>query len=177
MSAKPAATIKGVVLEYLAKNRPKCVDEEEFNAIRRDVVVTLNRGRAPSDAYLMDILLTTEVEVDRSLGGIPVDLRDKVRSRNREEAKASLLEMAKAYADAEDGTRAEDVRRAVRRAKDRIRLLLSGKLSPEKRQAKEEILEWMLVWLENPLVFESWIEVRLRATSDGRDETISGLTQ
>ena len=35
----------------------------------------------------------------------------------------------------------------------------------------------MLVWLENPLVFESWIEVRLRATSDGRDETISGLTQ
>ena len=173
MSVKPVATIKGVVLDYLARSQPKCVSEAEFNAIRREVIATLKRQRPPSDGYLMDILLTTEVDIDRSLGGIPADLRNKVHTSSYEHAKASLLVMAKEYADAADAARAEDVRRTVRRAKDRVRLLLRGSLSPEKRQAKQEILEWMLVWLENPLVFESWIEIRTRSMRDYRDDSVS----
>jgi hypothetical protein len=173
MSVKPVATIKGVVLDYLARNQPKCVSEAEFNAIRREVIATLKRQRPPSDSYLMDILLTTEVDIDRSLGGIPVDLRNKVHTASYEQAKASLLVMAEEYADAADAVRAEDVRRTVRRAKDRVRLLLRGGLSPEKRQAKQEILEWMLVWLENPLVLESWIEIRTRSMRDYRDDSVS----
>ena len=91
MSVKPVATIKGVVLDYLARNQPTCVGEAEFNAIRREVIATLKRQRPPSDSYLMDILLTTAVEIDRSLGGIPADLRNKVHTASYEQAKASLL--------------------------------------------------------------------------------------
>jgi len=172
MSAMPATTIKGVVLDYLARNQTRCVEAAEFNAIRREVIATLKRQRPPSDSYLMDILLTTEVDIDRSLGGIPTDLRNRVHTATHEQAKASLLVMATEYADAADATRAEDVRRTVRRAKDRVRLLLRGSLSPEKRQAKQEILEWMLVWLENPLVFKSWIEIRTRPIRDCCDDSI-----
>ncbi len=71
--------------------------------------------------------------------------------------------MARAYAAAEDAVRAEDVRRAVRNAKDRLKLILRRNLAPEKRRVKEEILRWMLAWLENPQVFETWVALRIAA--------------
>jgi hypothetical protein len=34
--------------------------------------------------------------------------------------------------------------------------------SPEKRAQKDEMVQWMLVWLENPEVFPAWVEIRKR---------------
>ena len=36
----------------------------------------------------------------------------------------------------------------------------SAKTSPEKKTIKEEMIQWMLVWLENPGVFPAWIKLR-----------------
>ena len=33
---------------------------------------------------------------------------------------------------------------------------------------KEEMIQWMLVWLENPEVFPAWVEARKKQT--GADE-------
>lgn len=157
-AAKP--TIKSLVLDYIETQQTTFVDSAEFAAIRREVVRRLERGKAPADSYLMDILSATDVAIDRRLGGIPVDLRNKIQTGTLEDARASLLAMAREYAAA-DAVRGEDIRRAVRDAKDKIKFLLSRNLPPEKRRVKQEILRWMLAWLENPNIFESWVAIRI----------------
>jgi hypothetical protein len=48
-------------------------------------------------------------------------------------------------------------------AKDRARFTSRNpRCSPEKRAVKEEMVQWMLVWLENPAVFAAWVEARKR---------------
>ena len=75
----------------------------------------------------------------------------------------SLLALATCY---EDGT--ADDKRAARRivitAKDHAKLAArSQHVSPDKRTEKEEMATWMLTWLENPVVFPLWAELRAKA--------------
>ncbi len=69
-------------------------------------------------------------------------------------------------------------------AKDRAKFLAgNARTAPEKRADKEEMAQWMLVWLENPEVFPSWVEARKRvraldaeAQSRGEDPSEPPLT-
>ena len=46
-------------------------------------------------------------------------------------------------------------------AKDRAKFLaLTPRLTAEKRTQKEEMVQWMLVWLETPEVFPAWVDAR-----------------
>jgi hypothetical protein len=57
--------------------------------------------------------------------------------------------------------RARYCRRQVIAAKDRARFAAqNSSTAPEKRAQKEEMVEWMLVWLENPEVFQVWVQAR-----------------
>ena len=57
-------------------------------------------------------------------------------------------------------------RRQAIAAKDRARFAAhSPKTSPEKKAQKEEMVQWMLVWLENPEVFPAWVDIRKRYCS------------
>ena len=48
-------------------------------------------------------------------------------------------------------------------AKDRARFVARNpKTSPDKKAQKDEMAQWMLVWLENPEVFPAWVEIRKR---------------
>ena len=160
MAARKARSVRAAVLEFLEEQSPAIVDRGALDRIRRHIAATCNRRRPPSKAYVLDILLSTDVPVDRAVGGIPVDLRGRVRTKSLEDTKRSLIEMTREYEAAPDRQRAGDVRRAVVRTKDHLKLALAGGISPEKRPAKEEILRWLLVWLENPGIFESWVAVR-----------------
>ena len=52
------------------------------------------------------------------------------------------------------------------KVKDRARFASRNpKVSPEKRAVKEEMVQWMLVWLENPEVFPAWVRARKLAPS------------
>jgi hypothetical protein len=63
-----------------------------------------------------------------------------------------------------DKPRAEDCRRAVRKGKDRLKLVLRRRdLAPQKRQQKQELVEWFLIWLEAPSLFPAWLEARRAA--------------
>ena len=161
-AAKPPAkrAVKSIVLDYIETRGTTLVDEAAFAAIRKEAARGSARGKTPSDLYLLDILSDAGIEIDRRLGGVPVDLRDRIRTETLADARESLAALAREYA-AGDAARAEDIRRAVRNAKDRLKFLLGRKLSADKRRVKEEVLCWMLVWLENPLVFESWVALRL----------------
>ena len=170
-------TIKSLVLQYLEQRRPVLVDEEVLWSIEAEISKALRRERPVSRSYLLEVLSATTVEISRSLGGLPVDLRHRVHFADTDQAAASLLDMQREYEEARNGgnaERARDVRRAVRKSKDRLRLLLGRRsLSADKRREKQELIEWFLVWLENPEVFLQWIELR-RRSSGGASEFTSG---
>jgi hypothetical protein len=49
------------------------------------------------------------------------------------------------------------VRRAVITSKEHARLAARN---PAKRAEKEEMILWMLTWLENPPLFAAWVRLR-----------------
>ena len=112
-----------------------------------------------SESYLRDLLQATGLPIEQPFGG--------VRQSSFEELEASLLEMEKAYSKAvanSDRGRATACRRIVIQAKDRARLVSRNpKVDSEKRLRKAEMVEWMLVWLENPGIFESWVGLRKKS--------------
>ena len=124
-------------------------------------------GSQASRRYLLDLLLSTDIEIARSIGGFAPDLRGRVRTRDHESAAETLVEMSTEYSRAHvggDKQRMEDCRRAVRHAKDRLFVALRRKgLSAAKRKEKAEIREWFVVWLETPELFPDWIELRRRS--------------
>ena len=89
---------------------------------------------------------------------------DACISATRRAAASSLLDLQQEFEQARrrgDRQRAEDCRSAVRQAKDRLRLVLRGAhFSPEKKEVKQELLRWFLVWLETPELFSQWLELR-----------------
>lgn len=120
----------------------------------------MNRRRPVSRAYLLDILLSTEVPVDPAIGGIPVDLRGKVSIATRDEARTTLIAMAREYERAGDRPRAAGVRRAVLRTRNHLKLALSRPMRPDRHESRREIDRWMRVWLEAPSLFEAWLDLR-----------------
>jgi hypothetical protein len=109
-----------------------------------------------SDHYLRQLLHATGLPVAQPFGG--------VRLGSFRELEESLLAMEKEYAQAvasKDALRAKACRRAAIQAKDRARLFSRNeKVDPEKRKHKAEMVEWILVWLENPAIFGTWVELR-----------------
>ncbi len=134
--------------EYLEERRPAAITEEVW----RELAALL----APvSENYLRELLHATGLPIEPPFGG--------VRQRSFEELAESLLELERAYGSG-DAARKKACRRVVIQAKDRARLVSRNpKVDPEKRRQKEEMVEWMLVWLENPGIFESWVRLRKQA--------------
>jgi hypothetical protein len=160
-------SIKSFILNYLNANRPPLVDRRVLSAICREAEQALQRDKPVSRAYVLDVVSETQIPIDRALGGLPVDLRGRIHFHDKDAAAASLADMTGEYQVARAGgdkTRAEDCRRAVRKGKDRLKLLLRrDNLSPQKREEKQELLQWFLVWLEAPPLFPGWLELRRRA--------------
>jgi len=158
------------VQEFLDRERPKRIGRLEMAALEKAVLD--RRGRVSSREALLDVLFETDLEIDRAVGGLPTDLRDRVRTREPQASAVSLIEMSAEYAAARrasDDQRGSDCRRAVMRAKQRLRRTLARpNLSEPKRREKQELFEWFLVWLESPEIFPDWIELRLRALSKTR---------
>ena len=162
-------SIKSLVLRYLEVHRPAEIDEKELAAIERSVRDGLAKAKPVSRSYLLGILSETPLAIARSLGGLPVDLRGRVHFSTLEHAGESLLDLQEQYSRARAAAhkeRQQDCRRAVRQAKDRLKLMLrKPNLPAEKRREKEEILLWFLVWLETPELFDRWLALRRREAS------------
>jgi len=97
--------------------------------------------------------------------GIPVaQPYGGVRQKTFEDLEQSLVEMERVYSGASqrgDRATAQYCRSVVIEAKDHARLAArSAKTAPEKKAQKEEMVDWMLVWLENPGVFPVWVKLR-----------------
>jgi len=109
-----------------------------------------------SESYLRRLLADAGIPVEPPFGG--------VRQKTFDELERSLLDLEQVYSSASqagDRARAQLCRNVVIQAKDHGRLAARGaKTSPEKKAQKEEMIQWMLVWLENPGIFPTWVKLR-----------------
>jgi hypothetical protein len=128
--------------DYLAERQPAAITEAVWLELRE-------RLAPVSESYLRDLLRDTGLPFDQPYAG--------VRQHTLEELEQSLLQMLAVYTEAVaagNRDRARYCRRQVIAAKDRARFLA------KKHPPKEEMVQWMLVWLENPEVFPAWVEAR-----------------
>jgi hypothetical protein len=146
-------SVKQQLRDYLAAVQPAAVTE----AVWRDLLAQL----APvSESYLRDLLRDTGLPFEQPFAG--------VRQHTFPELEQSLREMLDVYTAATragERERARYCRRQVIAAKDRAKFLARApRTTEEKRTEKEEMAQWMLVWLENPEVFPAWVDARKRVS-------------
>jgi hypothetical protein len=144
-------SIKQQVREFLSAQQPAAITEEVWQSL----LVLL----APvSESYLRELLRQTGLPFEQPYAG--------VRQHTFEELEQSLRELEQAYAEAMlsgDRDRARYCRRQVIAAKDRARFLAGNPgTAPDQQTQKQEMVQWMLVWLDDPPVFPAWVAARKR---------------
>jgi len=147
-------SVKRRLREYLERECPAAITEAVWSAL-------LQMLAPVSESYLRDLLRDTGLPFEQPYAGI--------RQHSWAELEQSLREMERVYAEAiasENRERARYCRHQVIAAKDRARFLARNpRTALDKRKQKEEMVEWMLVWLDNPEVFPAWADARRRAES------------
>jgi hypothetical protein len=135
-------SVKQQLRAYLEECKPTVITEAVWLDLREKLAPV-------SESYLRDLLRDTGLPFDQPYAGI--------RQHTLEELEQSLLGMLEVYREATaagDRERARYCRRQVIAAKDRAKFLAG------KHPRKEEMAQWMLVWLESPEVFPAWVEAR-----------------
>jgi hypothetical protein len=154
MPKMPSKSRKQALREFLAAGRVTAIGEAEWQAALRTLAPV-------SESYLRDLLRETGLPFAQPYAGI--------RQKSFAELEHDLREMLEVYTAATragDRQRARYCRRQAIAAKDRARFVARNpKTAPEKKAQKDEMAQWMLVWLENPEVFPAWVEIRKRYCS------------
>lgn len=90
-------------------------------------------------------------------------LVEGVRQDSYESLARTLSALTAEYSTAPDVARKRLIRSIVLEAKEHATLAAKNpKTHSEKRAEKTEMASWLLTWLENPPLFPSWVELRLR---------------
>jgi hypothetical protein len=152
-------SIRQRLREYLAAEAPPAVTE----FVWCDLLLRL----APvSESYLRGLIRATGLPFEQPYSGIHQHTLDALEQ--------SLRDMLEVYTEAiaaGNRERARYCRRQVIGAKDRARFLAKNpRTTPARKALKEEMVQWMLVWLENPEVFPTWVDARKRVTHRGGTE-------
>jgi hypothetical protein len=143
----------GELAAWIDGEHPREIGEPEWEA--------LHRLLAPiSESYLRRLLRDSS-----RTSGVPLSpLVEGVRQESFETLEASLMRLLQEYEHA-DSQRRLAIRRLVRAARDHARW---ASRKDAKLAEKEEMMLWMLTWLENPSLFPEW--VRLRRVVMARNE-------
>lgn len=93
--------------------------------------------------------------------GLPLDpLVEGVRQESLDEAERTLCGLSEAYKN-----EPKQARRLVVQAKDHARLALHGDRTAAARERRQEIIDWMVVWVHDPPLFPTWVRLRREATA------------
>jgi hypothetical protein len=141
----PPVTKRSELARWIADRHPERIGETEYAELRNAL--------APiSESYLRKLLRDSGAQLDPLVEG--------VRQGSYDELHESLLQLLDIYQRG-DRARQRAVRAVVITAKDHARLAAHSKnASPEKCSEKEEMVLWLLTWLENPGVFPDWARLR-----------------
>jgi hypothetical protein len=140
----PHTTKRQRVVDYVASRGWTVIGEAEWNELRLVLPDV-------SEHTLRD----SGVEIEPPWCG--------VAQHSFEELEASLVELTEIY-QTQPALRAY-CRTEVITAKDHARLAsLNHHTAEDKRQIKAEMVEWMLVWLDDPAMFPTWVTLRRHAS-------------
>ncbi len=141
----PHNTKRSDLERWIAERQPARIGETEYAEIQAKL--------APiSESYLRKLLRDSGTPLDPMVEG--------VRQGSYDELQESLFQLLEIY-ERGDVARRQAVRSLVITAKEHARLALQSKnATPEKRSEKEEMVLWLLTWLENPGVFPEWVQLR-----------------
>jgi hypothetical protein len=149
----PTKSRKQALREYLDLHAVAAIGKAEWQELLRELTPI-------SESYLRELLRESGLPFAQPYAGI--------RQKTFAELERTLGEMLEVYEEAMqagDRARARYCRRQVIAAKDRARFLARRAKSPAAKAQKDEMVRWMLVWLENPGVFPAWVEIRKRYSS------------
>ncbi len=145
--AKRGAGKRAAVAEYVAARGGEAITEADWK-------ILLERLAPVSEGYLRELLRSS---------GVPLaPLVEGVRQSSLEELERTLVALQQEYERATaagNAPRARLCREAVIRAKDHARW------AARKGAGKQEMIAWMLTWLENPPVFSAWVAMRKKQTA------------
>jgi hypothetical protein len=126
----------------LEEMRPSVITERERDALAH-LLAPVSQG------YLRKLL--------RACGVPLAPLVEGVRQDSLAELERTLLALEREYSSG----RHSECRALVIEAKNHARWALrSPKLTPEQKALREEMVLWMLTWLENPPAFPAWLRLR-----------------
>jgi hypothetical protein len=141
----PHSTKRSELASWIAERNAAFIGTSEYAEL-------LSLLAPVSDSYLRRLLRET---------GIPLDpIIEGVRQGSFDELQESLERLLEVY-EAGDVAKRRAVRAIVITAKDHARLAAHSRTAtPERRSEKEEMVLWLLTWLENPGVFPEWVRLR-----------------
>ena len=141
---RPSDSKRARLESYLAESRPALIDETFLETLRE-------RLAPVSNSYLRELVRGS---------GLPLSpLVEGVRQDSLQEARRTLLALSRLYEESGPARR-NQVRSVVIESKTRLCWAVKTR-----QPLKEEILLWVMTWLENPPVFGSWLA--LRTTGSG----------
>ncbi len=143
----PRRNRKAELAAWREETSPRAIGDAEWAGL-------LERLAPVSESYLRRLLRATGLELS--------PLAEGVRQDSFEDLERTLLALEREYAAAEPA-QARVLRRVVIQAKDHARLALG-----RGKSEKQEMILWMLTWLENPAAFPLWVRMRLRQSSPER---------
>jgi hypothetical protein len=137
----PKAAKRDRFSAVLAENRWTAIHSAEWELLRQTF----------SESSLREWLADAGIPVDQPYRG--------VETKTMEALEQSLVAMTELYVGVPD---ARGVCRAtVIASKDRTRFASKNqKVESDKRALKAEMVEWMLVWLDDPAMFPAWAAIR-----------------
>ena len=129
--------------ELMSANQWTAIHEEEWKILRQSF----------SESSLREWLRESRIPVDQPYRG--------VETRTMNGLEESLRAMTEVYE--REKTLRKMCRSVVIAVKDRTRFASKNlKVEATKRALKAEMVEWMLVWLDDPGMFPVWAEARKR---------------
>jgi hypothetical protein len=144
------AILERRLMELLGNHPEEWVVDERLAGELRAQVAT--GGSTLSDRKWRDLL--------RGCGRALAPLVEGVRQDDFKQLERTLLGLWQEWRLGDRETRTR-VRRLVIEAKDHAKWVVRNpKVDSGKREVKEEMVLWMLTWLENPDVFEPWVALR-----------------
>jgi hypothetical protein len=138
---------------WVTEHRPASIDPRTLERIAAALAPV-------SDCYLRDLVREA---------GVPLHpLVEGVRQDSFENLARTLSALSGVYETARAASNREvqaACRRVVIEAKDHARWSLKRPdADPANSQVKNEMVEWMILWLENPEIFPTWARLRLETS-------------
>jgi hypothetical protein len=174
MARGESPTKKKVILEIAGELAVQRFTPAEVEQIRRQLVARLGAAGRTSAEYIAGVLETAGMRIVWSTkadtqGQYEEEFHDLLHFATLADAEMCIMrldELYRKFQQEKELAATERVLEVARLGRRRAEMIARNhKVELEKREQKEEIMQWFKIWLETPGSFFDWLEAR-KATPD-----------